>query len=183
VADEGDGATTYNASTNTYTDAAGQTTPHNPGGLQKWVFNGTTWQLAYTLTQGLNLGVPYSVPTPTTGPNAGIPYPTGINGTVATNGTGLPFAPATDGLRQIIGVVEGNKLTGQSVVIFAISSTVSGNGDTGADPNKMYVITDRLTNTNPALAAQESFSEFRVAQSGEVLRGVSFTPGTVVTSN
>jgi hypothetical protein len=182
VADEGDGATTYNATTNTYTDAAGQTTPHNPGGLQKWVFNGSTWQLAYTLTNGLNLGVPYSVPTPTSGPNAGIPYPTGINGTVATNGTGLPFAPATDGLREIIGVVEGSKLA-QTVAIFAVSSTVSGNGDTGADPNKIYVITDRLTNTSPAVAAQETFTVFRNAQSGEVLRGISFTPGTPVTSN
>ena len=35
VADEGDGSTTYSATTGTYTDAAAQTT----AGLQKWVFD------------------------------------------------------------------------------------------------------------------------------------------------
>ena len=50
VADEGDGTTTYSAATNTYTDAAAQTT----AGLQKWVFNKSAgeWQLAYTLQSG-----------------------------------------------------------------------------------------------------------------------------------
>jgi hypothetical protein len=167
VADEGDGVNTFSATSNTYTDAASSV---NTGGLQKWIFNGTTWQLAYTLTTGLNLGIPYTVPG----------FPTGLNN--GTDGTGLPWAPATDGLRNLIGTVQGNRIQGYNVVLFATSSTVSGDGDQGADPNKLYIITDKLTNTSPTVAAEESFSELRDAQSGEVLRGVSFTPGTPVTS-
>ncbi|HEV2619006.1 MAG TPA: hypothetical protein VGU23_03605 [Acidobacteriaceae bacterium] len=170
VADEGDGVNTYSATSNTYTDAAG---PTNTGGLQKWIFNSTTqtWQLAYTLTTGLNLGIPYTV--------AG--YPTGLNND--TDGTGLPWAPATDGLRNLIGSVQGNRFQGYHAVLWATSSTVSGNGDQGADPNKLYLITDNLANTSPAVAAQETFTDLRDANNGEVLRGVTFTPGTPVTSN
>jgi hypothetical protein len=169
VADEGDGVNTYDAPSNTYTDAAGSA---NPGGLQKWIFNSSTqtWQLAYTLRTGLNLGVPYTV--------AG--YPTGNNS--GTDGTGLLWAPATDGLRNIIGTVIGNRIQGFSVSIWAVSSTISGDSDDGADPNKLYLITDRLTNTSPSVAAQETFTDLRDAANGEVLRGVSFTPGTPVTS-
>ena len=84
VADEGDGTATYDATTNTYTDAAGQTN----AGLEKWVFNATAgqWQLAYTLSNGLEIGTPYAVPG----------YPTGLNAA-----TGLPWSPTTDGLRNI----------------------------------------------------------------------------------
>jgi hypothetical protein len=169
VADEGDGVNTYSSSSNTYTDAASSA---NTGGLQKWIFNSTTntWQLAYTLTKGLNLGTPYTV--------AG--YPTGLN--TAVDGTNLPWAPATDGLRNIIGTVGGNRIQGYHVSIWATSSTVSGDGDQGADPNKLYLITDNLANTSPAVAAQETFTDLRDANSAEVLRGVSFTPGTPVTS-
>jgi hypothetical protein len=169
VADEGDGVNTYSATSNTYTDAASTV---NTGGLQKWIFNATTqkWQLAYTLNTGLNLGIPYSP--------AG--FPTGLNN--ALDGTNLPWSPATDGLRNIIGTVEGNRFQGYHAVIWAISSTVSGDGDTGADPNKLYLITDNLTNSSPSVAAQETFTDLRDAVSGEVLRGVSFTPGTPVTS-
>ena len=169
VADEGDGVNTYNTAANTYTNASAATAT---GGLQKWLFNAATqtWQLAYTLKAGLNLGAPYSVPG----------YPTGLNN--GTGGTGLPFAPATDGLRNIIGTVAGNRVQGYNVVIWATSSTVSGSGDQGADPNKIYLVTDRLSNTSPAFGAQETFTDLRDANSGEVLRGISFTPGTPVTS-
>jgi hypothetical protein len=169
VADEGDGVNTYSATSNTYTDAAGTA---NTGGLQKWIFNASThtWQLAYTLTTGLNLGTPYTV--------AG--YPTGLN--TAANGTNLPWAPATDGLRNLIGSVQGNRFQGYHAVIWAISSTVSGGGDQGADPNKLFLITDNLANTSPTVAAQETFTDLRDANNGEVLRGVTFTPGTPVTS-
>lgn len=165
VADEGDGTATYNSTSNLYTAAAG----YPVSGIQKWILNTTTntWQYAYTLQNGLNLGVPYTV--------AG--YPTGNN-----PDTGLPWAPATDGLRNIVGQVTGNALRGYSAVIYAISSTVSGDGDQGADPNKLYVITDKLSNTTAAEAANEKFTELRDAQYGEVLRGISFTPGTPVTS-
>jgi hypothetical protein len=170
VADEGDGVNTYSATSNTYTDAASSV---NTGGLQKWIFNSTTqtWGLAYTLTTGLKLGIPYAP----TG------YPTGLNN--GTDGTGLPWSPATDGLRTIIGTLAGNRIQGYSAVIWAISSTVSGDGDQGADPNKLFVITDRLSNTSPTVAAEETFTDLRDAAGGEVLRGISFTPGTPVTSN
>ena len=65
VADEGAGDNTYSTTSNTYTAAAASTT----AGLQKWVFNASSgsWQLAYTLQNGLNLGVPYTVPSYPTG--------------------------------------------------------------------------------------------------------------------
>jgi hypothetical protein len=163
VADEGDGTTTYSSTTGTYTDAAGQTT----AGLQKWVFNSSTktWNLAYTLQTGLNLGKPYSVRGD---------YPSGDNTL-----TGLPWAPATDGLRNIVGTFgDGFFIPRDKVVIWAISSTVSGGGDTGADPNKLYMIIDDVNNTSPTAAAGESFFQLRAAGAREVLRGVSFTPGT-----
>ena len=49
VADEGNGTNTYDPVTRTYTAAATQTT----AGLQKWVFNGTTWNQAYVLHGGI----------------------------------------------------------------------------------------------------------------------------------
>lgn len=155
VADEGNGTATFDAGKGLFTAAAAQTT----AGLQKWVFNDATgaWQLAYTLNAGLNLGVPYTVPG----------YPTGTNAA-----TGLPWSPATDGLRNLTGHVNEDG----TVTIWAITSTVSGNGDQGADPNKLVVITDRLAAAG--LPAAESFKTVRTARAGEVLRGVSFAPGT-----
>jgi hypothetical protein len=155
VADEGNGTNTYDPATNTYTAAAAQTT----AGLQKWVFDGSKWSLAYTLSAGLNLGQPYTVPG----------YPTGNNAV-----TGLPWSPATDGLRNIIGRSNGDG----TATIWAITSTVSGNGDQGADPNKLVVITDIIATTTPPVT--EKFSTVRTAGFDEVLRGVSFTPETRV---
>ena len=156
VADEGSGDNTYSPATGTYTTAAGQAA----AGLQKWVLSGGSWKLAYTLQGGLALGTPYTVPG----------YPTGDNAA-----TGLPWAPATDGLRNITGQVNRDG----SVTIWAITSTVSGAGDQGADPNKLVSITDRLGAAAPA--AGESFRTVRPAGFGQVLRGVSFTPGTRTT--
>jgi hypothetical protein len=153
VADEGNGTTTF--ANGQYTAAAAQTA----AGLQKWVFDSSAgeWKLAYTLQAGLNLGRPYTV----------FGYPTGINAA-----TSLPWAPATDGLRNIAGRVNPNG----TVTIWAITSTVSGSGDQGADPNKLVTITDPLSATSPA--AGENFRTVRAAGFGEVLRGVSFTPGS-----
>ena len=154
VADEGDG---YTGGADLYTHAAAQTT----AGLQKWIFNAATgqWTLAYVLQVDLGLGVPYTVKG----------YPGGAN--VAT---GLPWSPATDGLRNITGRVSRDGM----VTIWAITSTVSGNGDTGADPNRLVAVRDRLENTDSSLAAHEKFQILRTAKFGEALRGVSFTPGT-----
>lgn len=157
VADEGDGYDGTAASGDIYTHAAAQPA----AGLQKWVFNHQqkTWQFAYVIQNGLNLGVPYSVAN----------YPTGTNAA-----TGLPWAPATDGLRNITGLVG----PGNVAAIWGVTSTVSGNGDQGADPNKVVVVLDRVENTDASKGALTSFSEFQDATSGEVLRGVAFTPGS-----
>ncbi len=153
VADEGNGDNTY--SNGMYTVAAAQTT----AGLQKWIFDPGSgqWNLAYTLQSGLQLGTPYTVAN----------YPVGNN-----PATGLPWSPGTDGLRNITGMVNGDG----TATIYAITSTVSGNGDQGADPNKLLVITDQLSATS--LPPDESFTTFQAAGFAEVLRGVSFTPGT-----
>jgi hypothetical protein len=133
-----------------------------PGNLvvSRSVYSSTnTWNLVYTLQAGLGLGVPYTVRN----------YPTGND--VAT---GLPWTPATDGLRNITGAVYPFGYVG----IWGITSTISGNGDQGADPNQLVVVFDSLSNTDPAVAARESFFTVRKAGFGEVLRGISFTPGT-----
>jgi hypothetical protein len=81
-----------------------------------------------------------------------------------------PWSPATDGLRNITGRVNNDG----TVTIYAITSTVSGSGDQGADPNKLVMITDNLAATT--LPASEAFQKVRSAGFAEVLRGVSWTP-------
>lgn len=120
-------------------------------GLQKWVKAYGVWYLQYVLQNGLNLGQQYSVPN----------YPAALN-------------PATDGLRNLTGRVNGDG----TVTLWAITSTVSASGDQGADPNKLVSVTDVLANDDPALASYEPFTTVMSAGYGEVLRGVSFTPGT-----
>ncbi|HWY60127.1 MAG TPA: hypothetical protein VNZ03_37040 [Terriglobales bacterium] len=152
VSDEGNGDNTF--SNGMYTTAASQTT----AGLQKWIFDSGTgqWNLAYVLQSGLQLGVPYTV--------SG--YPTGNN-----PATGLPWSPGTDGLRNITGIVNRDG----TATIYGITSTVSGNGDQGADPNQLVTITDQVSATT--LPTGESFSPLVAAGFTEVLRGISFTPG------
>jgi hypothetical protein len=155
VSDEGDGTATFDPVSGKYTAAAAQT----GAGLQKWVFDSSlgAWKLAYVLQAGLKLGVPYTV--------SG--YPTGQNPK-----TSLPWSPASDGLRNITGRVNGDG----TATIWGITSTVSGSGDQGADPNQLVMVTDNLAATS--LPAGESFTAIQTARFGEVLRGVSFTPGT-----
>ena len=159
VADEGNGDNTFNSTTQTYSTAAAQT----KAGLQKWVFDSTlgAWKLAYVLQAGLDLGVPYTIPG----------YPTGLNTALKTP---LPWSPATDGLRNLTGRVNRDG----TVTVWAVTSTVSGSGDQGADPNKLVSISDNLAATT--LPAGESFTTVKTARFGEALRGVSFTPGTGV---
>jgi hypothetical protein len=154
VADEGNGENTYSTTSGEYTEAAADTN----SGLQKWVFNPAAgeWKHVYTLQAGLELGKPYTVPG----------YPSGDN-----SATNLPWSPATDGLRNLTGRVYGNIAT-----IYAVTSTVSGNGDQGADPDKLVAIIDPLSTSTPA--PWERFLTLKTAGFGEVLRGVSFTPGT-----
>jgi len=116
-------------------------------GLQKWILTNGTWKLAYVLQNGLNLGKPYGI----TG------YPTALN-------------PAPDGLRNIAGKINGDG----TVTIFATTSTVSTNGDQGADPNQLVSITDNIAATT--LPASEQFMVLETAAAGSVLRGVCLAP-------
>ncbi len=120
-------------------------------GLQKWVLAGGTWTKEYTLQNGLNIGVPYRVEN----------YPTALD-------------PATGGCRNITGQ---NNDDG-TVTIYAVTSTVSANGDTGADPNKLVKVTDRVSDTR--LPAANSwlgrFETIRSARPGEVFRGIALAP-------
>ncbi len=120
-------------------------------GLQKWRLIGGTWVLQYTLQNGLNIGVPYQV--------AG--YPTSLN-------------PATGGCRNITGQDNHDG----TVTIYAITSTISANGDTGADPNKLVKVTDRLSDTTLPTGQYGlgHFTTIRSARAREVLRGVAFAP-------
>ncbi len=150
-----------------YTTAAGSTT----AGLQKWVFNGTKWNLAYTIQSGLNLGVPYKV---ANGPQGQV-YPTGENTFVNSSGQTVDlgnWATANDGLRNLTGQVSANG----TVTLWATTSTVSGSGDQGADPNSLVTVTDKLGATS--LPASDRFSPVVAPTWGQVVRGVSFTPGT-----
>ena len=87
------------------------------GGVQKWHFNGTEWQLLYVLQDGLNIGLPYGV-------------------------KGLPaaFNPATDGCRNLTGSVNPDG----TVTIYAVTSTVSASGNQGGDPNQLVKVNDVL---------------------------------------
>ncbi len=122
-------------------------------GLQKWILLDGTWQMVYVLQTGLNLGTSYSVDK----------YPAALN-------------PATDGLRNIAGRSNGDG----TVTVWAITSTISASGDQGADPNRLVTVTDVLANTDPSITQYEPFSTVYSAAFGEVLRGVSFAPGTLV---
>ena len=118
-------------------------------GLQKWIFNGTRWVLAYTLQNGLQLDQAYGVPG----------YPAAL-------------APATTGLRNLAGSVDGDTVT-----VFATTATFSANTDPGADPNQVVRIVDQLDATS--LPAGERFDIVRAATYGTVYRGVAYqTCGT-----
>jgi hypothetical protein len=124
-------------------------------GLQKWVLTtpaggSPTWVREYVIQNGLNLGVPYSVPN----------YPPSIE-------------PATGGCRNIIGVVNRNG----TATIYAITSTISNNGDNGADPNKLVKVTDLISATQPATSGDlDKFVTIRSAGAGEAFRGIAMAP-------
>ncbi len=154
VCDEGDLVVTPNQTVNGQVNVADAGTLATAG-LQKWVLttpsSGTpTWVRQYVIQAGLNLGLPYSVPN----------YPTSIE-------------PATGGCRNITGVVNRDG----TATIWAITSTISNNGDNGADPNKLVKVTDVISAT--ALSKNgpsDTFVTVRSARAGEAFRGVALAP-------
>jgi hypothetical protein len=158
VCDEGDGTLVPGQTINGKTNVASAYTLANAG-VQKYVLKNGTWELAYVLQDGLDIGVPYSVRN----------YPDALN-------------PATGGCRN---------MTGQlgpfgTVTIWAITSTISTNGDQGADPNKLVQITDNLSATTLPVThgfpfgfgqfGLGQFSTIEAAEAGEVLRGAALAP-------
>jgi hypothetical protein len=107
--------------------------------------------MVYVVQNGLNIGVQYSVDH----------YPASIN-------------PATGGCRNITGRVNRDG----TATIWAVTSTVSGNGDNGADPNKLVKVTDLISATTLPSAGSwlGRFETIRSARAGEVFRGVAFAP-------
>jgi hypothetical protein len=153
VCDEGDLIYTPNQVINGQVNVADSGTLATAG-LQEWVLTTTaggsqTWVREYVIQNGLDLGVPYSVRN----------YPTSIE-------------PATGGCRNIIGVNHDGTAT-----IYAITSTISQNGDNGADPNKLVKVTDRISATQPATNGHlDRFVTIRSARAGEAFRGVALAP-------
>ncbi len=122
-------------------------------GLQKYRLVNGTWTLQYILQDGLKIGLPYDVPE----------YPAALN-------------PATGGCRNITGVHNNDG----TVTIYAVTSTISANGDTGADPNKLVKVTDRVTDTTLPTKAEHTgkFTTVRTAKAGEVFRGIALAPAS-----
>jgi hypothetical protein len=123
-------------------------------GLQKWSLVNGTWTMLYVLQDGLNIGVPYNVRN----------YPAALD-------------PATGGCRNITGRHNHDG----TVTIYAITSTISANGDTGADPNKLVKVSDVLSATTLPTSSNQGksighFVTLRSAKAGEVFRGVAFAP-------
>ncbi|MGO9323868.1 MAG: hypothetical protein ACLP07_04855 [Terracidiphilus sp.] len=149
VCNEGDLVYTPNQMISGQTNVADSGTLATSG-LQKWVLTSGTWVLQYTIQNGLNLGVPYSVRD----------YPSSIE-------------PATGGCRNITGVVNRDG----TATIYAITSTISLNGDNGADPNKLVKVTDQISATELATNGYlDTFETVRSAQAGEAFRGVALAP-------
>lgn len=126
-------------------------------GLQKWSLVSGTWVMDYVINDGLDIGVPYGVAN----------YPVALD-------------PATGGCRNITGRHNHDG----TVTVYAITSTISANGDTGADPNKLVKVTDLLSATTLPTGdgdhdrddSWEHFKTIRSAKAGEVFRGVAFAP-------
>jgi hypothetical protein len=154
VCDEGDLIDTPNQVINGRMNVADAGTLATAG-LQKWVLttsaNGSpTWVRQYVIQNGLDLGVPYGVPN----------YPASIE-------------PATGGCRNIIGVVNPDG----TATIYVITSTISNNGDNGADPNKLVKVTDLIRATQLSTTGSlDKFVTIRSARAGEAFRGVALAP-------
>jgi hypothetical protein len=149
VCDEGDGTLVAPRIVNGQTNIADDATLATAG-IQKWSLVNGTWQLRYVLQNGLELGVPYTIAN----------YPAALS-------------PATDGCRNLTGRVSDDG----TVALFAVTSTISANGDQGADPNRLVRVTDLLDSTTlPTGDELGRFVTIRSAAAGEVLRGIAFAP-------
>jgi hypothetical protein len=152
VCDEGDGVLVTGQTINGKVNVADAQSLATAG-VQKWVLQNGTWVLQYVLQNGLDIGVPYGVRH----------YPASLN-------------PATGGCRNVAGKVDRDG----TVTIWAITSTISANGDQVADPNKLVRVEDRVSaTTSPAGHGEDGLGKFETiyaAKAREVLRGVALAP-------
>ena len=156
VCDEGDGSIVAAHTVNGLPNVA-DTQSLQTAGLQKWHFNGTSWSMLYVLQDGLDIGLQYNVPN----------YPSTLN-------------PATGGCRNITGRHNGDG----TVTVYAVTSTISNNGDTGADPNKLVKVRDLVPSMTPPAPDGDHdrddrlghFVTIRSAKAGEAFRGVALAP-------
>lgn len=167
VADEGNSTITLPTDSNE-TETSLTTDPL--AGLQKWVLvpgSSPYWQLVYVIRDGLQINQPQKIP-----------------------GYGIPTF--TTGLRNLTGKINGDG----TVTIYAITaqtSTVSGGEP---DPTKLVAVTDEIAatqlpvddgkggggwsggggNWNGGKQTLDQFVTLQQSRSGEVFRGVAFTP-------
>ena len=136
---------------NALTDSNGNLIPDPLAGLQKWSLINGTWVLDYTLQAGLGLDQAENVP-------------------------GYPAPTFTTGLRNMTGHVNPDG----TVTIFAITAQFSSISGGEPDPTKLVTITDRLSSkTLPSsgpFGLLEKFATIETSRSGEVFRGVAFSP-------
>ena len=118
-------------------------------GLEKWSLVNGVWQLDYVLTNGL----------------------IGVLDTNLFGADGEYPDVTTIGLRNLTGVVSANG----TVTLWATTSTSSGSGDNGADPNKVVRITDAMAATTlTGSVAKETFTTVAGPTYGTVYRGVAY---------
>lgn len=99
-------------------DGSGNLIPDALAGLEKWSFNGTSWQLLYTIQNGLNLYQEQNIP-------------------------GYPVQTYTYGLRNMTGSNNGDG----TVTIYAVTSQYSSISGGEPDPTSLVGITDSLAAT------------------------------------
>jgi hypothetical protein len=136
------------------------------GGINKYSLINGTWQLDYSLTNGLNTSF-------TTTNTDGSAFSVGS--------TGTPTTLYTQGLRNITGRVNADgSVTIYGVTATVTNSSVSANWDQGANPDQIVQITDKLTATSAAAAGSEVFAVDQTATAGTVFRGVALAPAAAV---
>ena len=117
VCDEGDGTFVTPAVNGNVADAQSQAT----AGLQKWRLINGTWVLPIHSAGWIE-------------DRRAVQHPLSIH-------------PRSIRPQAAAATSPGSTIDDGTVTIFAITSTISANGDTGADPNKLVKVTDRVSDT------------------------------------
>lgn len=121
----------------------------NLGGIGKWTFDGSKWNLQYVVQGGLG----------------------GLVGNFAGLGGGDGNVYA-DGIRQLTGKVNGDG----TVTLYGVTSTVTDGSaaswDQGANPDQIVALTDTIN----ATSSNASFTVLETSAAGSLYRGVALAP-------